>query len=97
MWALDHIIVILSRAFVHTIELLDEAARTDLTRIRTHRNIWLAPYMQLVGVCLSSTGSMASSTKGPERGVIETIILSVLWLQVRKLEGGSFCESPSTT
>ena len=31
MWALDHIIVTLSRALVHTIELLDEAARTDLT------------------------------------------------------------------
>ena len=35
MWALDHIIVTLSRAFVHTIELLDEAARTDLTRTLT--------------------------------------------------------------
>ena len=35
MWALDHIIVTLSRAFVHTIELLAEAARTDLTRTLT--------------------------------------------------------------
>ena len=32
MRALNHIIVTLSRAFVHTIELLDEAARTNLTR-----------------------------------------------------------------
>ena len=32
MWALDHIIVTLSRAFVHAIKLLDEVARTDLTR-----------------------------------------------------------------
>ena len=35
MWALDHIIVTLSRTFVHTIELLDKAARTDLTRTLT--------------------------------------------------------------
>ena len=60
-------------------------------------HIWFVPYMRLAGVCLSSTGSMASSTEGPERGVIETIILSVLWLQVRKLEGGSYFESPSAT
>ena len=53
--------------------------------------------MRLAGVCLSSTGGMASSKEGPERGVIETIILSVLWLQVRKLEDGYFCESPSAT
>ena len=48
-------------------------------------DIWLLPYMRMAGVCLSSTGSMASSTEGREWGVIETIILSVLWLQVRKL------------
>ena len=35
MWALDYIIVPLSRAFVHTIELLDEAARTDFMRTLT--------------------------------------------------------------
>ena len=35
MWARDHIIVTFSRAFVHTIGLFDEAARTDLTRTLT--------------------------------------------------------------
>ena len=35
MWALDHIIVTLSRAFVHNIELLDEVVRTDPTRTLT--------------------------------------------------------------
>ena len=44
-------------------------------------NIWLAPYKWLVGVCLSSNGGMAFSTEGPERGVIETNILSALWLK----------------
>ena len=35
MWTLNHIIVALSRAFVHTVGLFDEAARTDLTRTLT--------------------------------------------------------------
>ena len=44
-----------------------------------------------------------SSLIGPPQTIflppplIETIILSVLWLQVHKLEAGSFCESPSAT
>ena len=35
MWAVDNIIVTLSRELVHTVGLIDESARTDLTRTLT--------------------------------------------------------------
>ena len=61
IWALDHIIVTLSRAFVHTVGLFDEAARTLRVFLRetgSTSNIWLVPYIRLAAVCLSSNGGM---------------------------------------
>ena len=69
----------------HTVGLLDEAPgltlRILLGETGSAIDIWLVPYMRFVGVCLSSNGGMAFSTEGPERGVIETNILSALWLK----------------
>ena len=83
----DTIFVTLSRALAMLLDCLMKRPRPTLRILLCETgstiNIWLAPYKWLVG--------------GPERGVIETIILSVLWLQVRKVEGGSLCESPSAT
>src|SRR3954464_7077444 len=61
----------------------DEAAPTDLTRLReisSTLDIWLVPYEWLGGVCLSNiSDAKMFATEGPDRGVIETIVESVLW------------------
>ena len=78
MWALNSIIVTLSRAFVILLDCLMKrpgpTLRVLLREIGSAINIWLVPYMRLAGVCLSSNGGMTFSMEGPERGVIETII-----------------------
>ena len=56
MWALDHIIVTLSCALVHTVGLLDEAVRTDLTRTITQdwfRNGHMTCTIYVADGCLS--------------------------------------------
>ena len=78
MWALDHIIVTLSRALVILLDCLMKrpgpTLRVLLCETGSIIDICLIPYMRLAGVCLYSNGSMAFSTEGPERGVIETNI-----------------------
>ena len=62
----------------------DEAAPTDLTRLRETGcmlDIWLVPYKWLGGVCLSNISfAKTFATEGPDRSAIETIAGLVLWL-----------------
>ena len=68
----------------------DEAAPTDLTRLRetgSTLDIWLVPYKWLGGVCLSNiSDAKMFATEGPDRGVIETIAGLVLWHVFRRIE-----------
>src|ERR1041385_5285044 len=62
----------------------DEAAPTDLTHLRetgSTLEIWLVQYKWLGGVYLSNISDAKTFAKeGPDRGVIETIAVLVLWL-----------------
>src|SRR4051812_15222675 len=68
----------------------DEAAPTDLTRLRetgSTLDIWLVPYKWLGGVCLSNiSDANMFATEGSDRGVIETTGESVLWHVFRRIE-----------
>jgi hypothetical protein len=79
----------------------DEAAPTDLTRLRetgSTLDIWLVPYKWLGGVCLSNISDAKTfATEGPDRGVIETIAELVLWLYVRRHRNGSISKALSAT
>ena len=81
MWALDHIVVNPPHVFTRTAGWFDEAAQTDLTlfaRLVPQLTYGLAPYTWLVGVCLSSYGGTVFTSESLERGVIATMISSVL-------------------
>jgi hypothetical protein len=58
-------------------------------------DVRLVPYTWFRGVCFSIFSDTAFATGSPERGVVETIIVSVLWLYVRRQEW-FLCESLSS-
>ena len=72
MWALDHTIVTPSRALVILLDCLMKrlgpTLRGLIRETGSALDIWLVPYMQLAGVCLSHNSQYGIFNGGPRKG-----------------------------